>query len=414
MVVEDELARYAAPLPDGSAVLYTHFPSVEGAEVRLVDLATREVWTLVSPGSNASYVEPGYIVYGHGSQTIMAVPFDLGTREVTGPEGPVLPGVAVYSGGATQFAVSANGTALYLAGGGGTGQLTLSLVGLDGVVQELPVRPVPARPTPRFSPDGRYIAFDDQGQVHVFDQQLGTNAPLTFNTGDIYPTWIPGGTAVAYSDQGAISRVAADASGTPEVILEGVDLGGVFPHAWTSDEAILLFRVNTGSGNDLYTLDVATSTVRTYLQGEWNELAAALSPDERWVAYASDESGQYEIYVRSFPEPGARFQVSDNGGFEPVWAPDGRTLYYRVQDGLVAVSVSVEPGFSVLQRQRLPLDLGSMPSAGFSASYDIHPDGDRLVFFRGQNLGGTVEGDGAVFIVTNWFTELRERMGEGR
>ena len=130
----------------------------------------------------------------------------------------------------------------------------------------------------------------------------------------------------------------ADASGTPEDLLSGTDMGGVYPHAWTPDESTLVFRVNDGSDNDLYTLDVATSTVEPYLQGVWAELAASLSPGGRWLAYASDESGEYEIYVRSFPEPGARFQVSAEGGYEPVWAPDGRTLYYRVDADLMAAS----------------------------------------------------------------------------
>jgi len=393
-------------------VLYTHFPSLETAEIRLVDLDTGEVRTLVGPGSNATYVEPGYLLYGHGSQTIMAVPFDLRTREITGPEGPVVPGVGVYPGGATQFAVSTTGTAVYLSGGSGATQRSLTLVGLDGVVEELPVRAVPSRSTPRFSPDGRYIAFDDQGQIHVFDQQLGTNAPLTFESGDIYPVWTSDGTSVAYSNQAAISMVTADASGTPEELLDGTDLGGVFPHSWTSDRATLVFRINTGSSNNLFTLDVASSTIEPYLQGEWNELSASLSPDGRWLASSSNESGEQEVYVRSFPEPGARFQVSSGGGVEPVWAPDGRTLYYRSEDELVAVSVDLESDFAVLRRQPVPVDLGLMPMAYFSASYDIHPDGERFVFFRGRGMEAGPDGDAAIYIVTNWFTELLERMGD--
>jgi serine/threonine-protein kinase len=412
VLAEDETARYASPLPDGSGVLYTHFASLETAEIRLIDLATGGVETLLSPGANADYVEPGYIVYGHGSQTVMAVPFDLRRREVTGPEGPVVPGVAVYTGGATQFAVSENGTAVYLIGGSSAVQRNLTLVGLDGTVEELPVRATPARPTPRFSPDGRYIAFDDEGRIHVFDQQLGTNAPVTFGAGEIYPVWTPDGTALAFSNAAAMSKVSADASGTPELLLSGEDLGGVFPHAWTPDESVLVFRVNTGSDNDLYTLDVATEAVEPYLRGEWDELAPRLSPGGRWLAYSSTESGEHEIYVRSFPEPGARFQVSSGGGIEPVWAPDGRALFYRSGDDLMAASVTEEPDFTVLGQQRLPMDLGSAPAALFSSSFDIHPDGSHFVFFRGQEEGGGLDQDAAVHIVTNWFTELRERMGE--
>jgi Tol biopolymer transport system component len=415
LLVEDAYARYASPLPDGSALLYTHFEGLESSEVRLLDLASGEVRTLLTPGANADYVEPGYIVYGHGAQTVMAVPFDLGTREITGPEGPVLPGVSVYSGGATQFTVSTNGTAVYLPGGLGSSPMRLALVDLRGEVEELPLTASPERWTPRFSPDGRYIAFDDGGQIHVFDQQLGTNAPLTFELGDIYPIWTPDGASITYSKQESIRLVAADASGTPEVLLESGDLGSVFPHAWTSDGAMLVLRNAVGGATgDLHVLDTSTSSLTPYLQGEWNELAASLSPGGRWLAYGSDESGQSEVYVRSFPQPGARFQVSSGGGAEPVWSPDGETLYYRQGDRLVAASVTVEPDFRVVGRETALTGLSEMVAQDFSASYDIHPDGDRFVFFMGEMGEGRADPNASLVVVTNWFTELRERMGEGR
>jgi serine/threonine-protein kinase len=414
LLVDDPAARYASVLPDGSAVLYTHFLGLTTAEIRLVDLASDEMTTLLMPGANANYVEPGYIVYGHGSQTLMAAPFDVEAREVTGPEGPVLPGVAVFSGGATQFAVSANGTAVYLPGGSESGTLRLAVVDLEGGVQDLPVLATPERRTPRFSPDGRFIAFDDGGQIRVFDQELGANAPLTFEGAEIYPVWNPDGTSVTYSKSGWIEVVSADASGTPEVLLEAGSLGSVFPHAWSSDAGLLVVRGALGGATgDLHVFDAATSTLTPYLLGEWDELAASLSPGGRWLAYASDESGEAEIYVRSFPEPGARFQISSGGGEEPVWSPDGETLYYRRGDELVAASVATEPEFRVLGREPVLTDLSQMPQQGYSASYDVHPDGDRFIFFRGQ-LDPDFNPDVTLYVVTNWFTELRERMGEGR
>jgi cysteine synthase len=139
-------------------------------------------------------------------------------------------------------------------------------------------------------------------------------------------------------------------------------------------------------------------------------LAVAVEP--KGSILAGGESGEYEVYVRSFPEPGARFQVSSGGGEEPVWAPDGQTLYFRRGDELVAASVTVDPEFRVLGREPILDDLGSMPVQAFAASYDVHPDGDRFIFFLGQEEEG-VEVDRTLYVVTNWFTELRERMGEG-
>jgi serine/threonine-protein kinase len=415
LLVDDPIARYASPLPDGSALLYTHFPGLPTAEIRLVDLASREVRTLLTPGANADYVEPGYIVYGHGSQTVMAVPFDLGTREITGPEGPLLPGVAVYTGGATQFAVSDNGTAVYLPSGSSAGSWRLAMVDLDGTVQELPVTASPERRTPRFSPDGRSIAFDDEGQIHVFDQELGTNAPVTFDGNAYYAVWNPGGDSLTFTNGAVVRVVPADASGIPEVLLEPGELGGLFPHAWSPDGSFLVVRAATGGAaiGDLHVFDAAASTVTPYLVGEWAEVAASLSPDGRWLAYASEESGESEVYVRSFPEPGARFQVSSGGGVEPVWAPDGEALYYRRGDELVAASVAVDPGFRVLGREPILDDLREMPQQGFAASYDVHPDGDRFLFFLGAVEEG-VDVDRTLYVVTNWFEELKERMGERR
>ena len=414
LLVEDPTARYASPMPDGSALLYTHFSALTTSEIRVVDLVSGEVRTLLTPGVNADYVEPGYIVYGHGSQTVMAVPFDPESLEVTGPEGPLLPGVAVYTGGATQFAVSDKGTAVYLPSGSSDGTWRLAVVDMDGAMEELPVTASPERRTPRFSPDGRFVAFDDGGRVHVFDQELGTNAPVTFEGEAFYPAWTPDGASLTFTDGSAVWTVSADASGTPELVLEPGDLGGVYPHAWSPDGNLLVVRAASGAQalGDLYLLDAATSTVAPYLLGDWAEVAPSISPGGRWLAYASDESGEYEVYVRSFPEPGARFQVSSGGGEEPVWAPDGQTLYFRRGDELVAASVTVDPDFRVLGREPILDDLGNMPVQEFAASFDVHPDGDRFIFFLGQEEEG-VEVDRTLYVVTNWFTELRERMGEG-
>jgi serine/threonine-protein kinase len=397
--------RHPVPLPDGSGVLFTAFRSLGDADVRLLDLETREARTLLSPGVHARYVPSGHLVYGHVSGTLMAVPFDLGRHEVTGSPAPVLPEVAVSAvSGTTQFAVSDGGTAVYLAGAS-LGGLRLALVGVAGEVDLLPVTAAPGQPAPRFSPDGRRIAFEDQGQIHTFDLELGTNAPLTFEGRSRYPVWSRDGRFLVFRGSGGMMSVAADGSAPPEPLTTPAIEGN--PEAWSRDGTQLLYR----NPADLYVLTLGDSiSSAPYLEGEWNEYAAAVSPDGRFAAYASNESGAFEVYVRSFPTPGARYPVSVGGGGEPVWAPDGSRIYYRQGDALLATRVALEPDFRVLGRETVLSDLSGFARWEFSASYDVHPDGDRFVFFRtsGDAAAG---GDAALTIVTHWFEELRERVG---
>jgi serine/threonine-protein kinase len=301
-----EALRHPVPLPDGSGVLFTAFRSLGDADVRLLDLGTGEARTLVSPGVHARYLPTGHLVYGHESGALMAVPFGLGRHEVTGSPAPVLPEVAVsVVSGVTQFAVSDGGTAVYLTDAS-LGRLRLALVGVAGEVDLLPVTAAPGQPAPRFSPDGRRIAFADQGQIHMFDFELGTNAPLTFEGRSAYPVWSRDGRSLVFRRTGTgMMSVAADGSAPPEPLTTPAIEGN--PEAWLRDGTQLLYR----NPADLYVLTLGDSiSSAPYLQGEWNEYAAAVSPDGRFAAYASDESGAFEVYVRSFPTPGARYQVS--------------------------------------------------------------------------------------------------------
>jgi Tol biopolymer transport system component len=404
----NEAVGQPVPLPDGSGVLFTTFRSLGDSDVPLLDLETGEERALVSPGVHARYVPSGHLVYGHASGALMAVPFDLERHEVTGDPVPVIPRVDVSrTSGDTQFAVSDAGTALYLTGSSLSG-LRLALVSLTGAVDLLPVTaaPTPAL-TPRFSPDGGRIAFQDRGQIHVFDLELGTNAPLTFAGRNQYQVWSPDGAFLVFrSATRGLMRVATDGSAPAEALATPGIEGN--PEAWSHDGAVLLYR----NPADLQVLHLGESVSSApYLVSEWNEYAAALSPDGRFAAYASDESGAFEVYVRTFPTPGARYQVSVDGGVEPVWAPEASRIYYRQRDTLQAARIELEPQFHVLGRETVLSDLSDFPRWEFSASYDVHPDGDRFVFFtNGRDAG---EGDDAVLtVVTNWFEELSERMSQ--
>jgi serine/threonine-protein kinase len=402
--------RWPEMLPDGRAVLATVFPSLEQAQVVLVDLATGEHEVIIAEGTNAHYVPTGHIIYGHAQQALFAVPFDAASHKVTGSPTPVLEGVQVFSGGATQFTVSDNGTAVYLAGSRELG-LSLILVGAGGTHDVLPAEPHQYR-SPRFSPDGRYIAvnvLDESWDIYLYDIELGTQSRLTFEGLNLYPVWSDEGRAILFSStrEGTsgydIFRKLADGSGAAEKVFASEN--DVFPQAVTQDGRLTLYRENNPArGRDLGIISLDGDAVsRPYLQADWNEFAAALSPDEQWVAYSSNESGANEIYVRAFPEPAGKWQVSQGGGGQAAWSPDGGTLYYWKGDQLFAATVRTTPTFAVTG-QRLVMS-GAYSHWGLYANYDVHPEGDRFIMIEGSG-----ESEDELTVVVNWFDELQARM----
>jgi dipeptidyl aminopeptidase/acylaminoacyl peptidase len=385
----------------------------------LLDLPSRAITKLVSPGLQAQYVSTGHLVYGHIDQSLMAVRFDLSQRTVTGAPSPVLPEVTVFAGGWTQFSVSAAGTAVYLANARESlGRLVL--VDSEGRGERTPATLANTRGGPRFSPDGKLIAFEDNQQIQVYDIALGIITPITFEGENQFPLWYPDGRSIAFrsrrggSDEYDLYRVSADGSSATEPILARPGNQNA-PGGWSRDGRQLLFSTTSSRGDlDLHIASfddtVATSP---YVEGTSEERSPTVSPDGRFAAYISNESGPYQVYVRTFPVPGERIQVSTTGGTEPIWAPDGRRLFYRSGNALLGARVASDPVFRVLGRDTVVADLSDYlppPAGGNPPAYDVHPDGMRFVFSANEGLN--TDGDALLTIVTNWFEELKERMGE--
>ncbi len=397
-------------LPGGGAALVTIFAGLEGSQIGLVDLETGAIDTLVSEGVRPVYLSTGHVLYGHASGGVFVVPFDVERRVVTGSPTPVLDNVRVFGGGPVQFEVAQNGTAVYLTGQGGQGR---ELVTVDMAGREEPLALEPERyASPRFSPDGGRIALTMQGDatdVYVFEMARGTLSRLTFQGNNLYPVWSPDGRYVMFGSrlEGTLDhdifRKVADGSGPPELVLQAEYAN--FAQSW-ADDGTILYRTRSPGGLDLSVLQSGDSTGTPYLAEEWNEYAGAVSPDGRWVAYVSNETDANEVYVRAFPEPAGRWQVSQGGGSEPIWAPDGRTIYYwRGPAELVAARVQTQPSFAVLGEETVLQ--GRYERFFLYPQYDIHPDGDRFVMIK--NVAG--DAVGGITVVVNWFEELRERLG---
>ena len=394
-------------LPGGRAVLFT---IVKGArdqdrEIAVLNLETGEQRALVPGGSNPRYASTGHIVYG-AENTLRAVPFDLARLEVTGDPVPVLDNLIMKRRGAVSFALSSTGSLVYATGGGGDAASIRSLVWVDrdGTTERVPAEP---RNYLAFSlsPDGTRVAARVTDDLWIYDLTRDTSSRLTFDPGSEFaPTWTPDGGRVAFGlANGPLSWKSADGTGVVEAI---GDVASQVPQAFTPDGSTVVFEFRTGD-SDLGALSLGGDrTTTVLLDTAAAERNAALSPDGRWLAYDSDESGQPEVYVRPFPDVDAgRWQISTGGGQWPVWSPAANELFYRGATGVEAATFDTDPTFDPGTITRL----FEWEFIGFTTRrMAVSPDGQRFLLLQNES-GQTETGDmppPQVIVVENWFTEL--------
>ena len=421
-------------LPGGWAVLGSRI----GGGVILMDLEADTIRELAAIGFDPEYVETGHILYVDASGGLWSLPFDAADGRVLGDAVPVLDGVntpAPYTGFLfPRFSVSRNGTLVYGAGGGAGGgpgaQRRLLVVDLEGNEEAVPLDPRPLRAT-RWSPDGESVAYDGtepgasavQRDIYTYSVALRT-APrrLTFDGDSRWPVWSPDGTRIAFASRGTarfdlyVKRVDDDSPPQMIVTLPGSE----WPTHWPSDDLLLFERGSDLTPTDLWMVDLSadSAVASPYLESEADLLNPMISPDRDLVAYTSDESGTVEVYVRSFPEARQPEIVSRGGGQFPSWSPDGNTIYYWTPGlntspkSLIAAMIERGPPFVVISRDTTMIT-GIFPTL----YWDLHPDGDRLVIPQDVIApGGDTAADEApeperFIVVTNWFEELRQRMG---
>ncbi len=409
-------------LPGGKAVLFTVVDDGwAGREVALVDLETGERTVLFAHGGSlARYLASGHLVYGRDG-SLMAIPFDWKRRRVTGRPVAVLDGLMMgfpLASALASFAVSDNGTLSYV-----SGPLIAAdsrLVRVDRAGNATPLGQA-ARLLfgPRFSPDGGRVAVaaqvgGDPMQVWVRDLSRGTFTRLTLEGENWWPVWSPDGRRIAFPSRQLSSEVVnlawmeADGSGPPERLTRA-DLSEQ-PTTWTPDGRTLVYHRNDhpDSAWDVLALEPGSGEEpRVLLGSRFYEFLADLSPDGRWLAYVSDESGRREVYVRSYPDLGRKWQISTRGGIEPAWSADSRELFYRDEEGrtLTVVTITTEPDF-VPGRPEVVFEGSYVPGPWFGRNFDVAPDGQSFLMVE-HVLPEDI--DAELRVVVNWFTELAER-----
>src|SRR5579859_49164 len=424
--------RWPQVLPGGKAVLFTSSMTggnYEDAEIALYSMASGKRKSLQHGGFHGRYLPSGHLVYLHEG-TLFAVPFDLKRLEVTGQPAPVLEGVVTVPGnGGAQFSFSEAGNLVYAPGRGGVQNVSIYWMNHEG--KFTPLREIPADYfQPVFSPDGKRLAvgiFDGKSSAAVWVYEWGRDilTRLTFSGyDDNYPVWTPDGQRITYTSHETgefdIYWKRADGSGEPLRLTAGKAVK--YPHSWHPDGKILAFsQLNPDTSWDIMTLTVEGDEKSGWKVGEpkpllstpFAERMPAFSPDGHWLAYSSDESRNFEVYVRPFPGPGGKWKISTGGGDYPRWSRNGKELFYCAADNKIMVAKYATSSDSFYAGKPQLWSLGGVYCSGFAVNFDLHPDGKRFAVLKAGGTGEAPKVDKVTFIF-NFFDELRRKVPSGK
>jgi len=368
----------------------------------------------VSPqhGDQAVELANGLLVFPTADGTLMAAPFDRARLAIGAPQPVPLPAnIDLRSSAFLGWAAAPNGT-LVLLRNVTTSQL--ARVARNGVVDLLGGDARSFR-GPRLSPDGTRIAVEvnngvgNQSDLWIFTRTSQTLSRLTQGGRTTDPLWSRDGRRIAYTDVGvgqnatAIYQRNVDGSGAPALLVSTPVVG--WPQDWAADGSLVYEEFSLGSPTRMKLLAPGAREGKVIVPSTGSEALANLSPDGRWIAYAGNETGRYEVYVSPFPGGEGRVQVSSSGGHEPVWARNGRELFYRDATSLVAATVQTSPAFTVTARRALFADPYVRSS---TRNYDVFPDGEHFVMLKPSDEPRQF------IVVTNWLAELDARMKSGR
>jgi len=406
-------------LPDGRSVV---FDGGDGEpQLLLLDIASGTVRSLGVEGRNASYLSTGHLVYADPQGNVMALPFDLESGEVTGtPFIALTEQLTEVQAGEVALSVSDAGTAVYVLAAGNNRQLVE--VTREGVETVLPLEPRRYR-YPRYSPDGRLIAYQADYELWLFDRVTGSNQRFAAGERTEYPVWSVDGRYVYYTaSRTNLYRKPADGSADAELLIEWD--GILYPLATMPGGDGLLLNEWQGAerGLDISILSLGDGdpSVRDFLRADHHEWGGDVSPDGEWVVYGSDESGSAGLYVRRLADATGQVAVPSGGRrlSRPRWSTDGSAVLWMDFDSgepeLLRSRVTDVGGELTFAPPEGMLLVGGASRAAQGLrvpNWDASPDGERFVFVVDRDPESASQTGPRVEIVVNWFTELRALSG---
>ena len=413
VVLEDGEYFLSGPeiLPGGKAVLYTALnASCVAPRIFAQSLETGERRPLIEGGSPARYTPSGHLVYAQEG-SLLAVPFDLERLEANGPPIALIEGVMMGFCGDAHFSISEIGSLAYVAGRRQELEHTLVWVDRKGNAEPLSDR----RHFffgPRLSPDGKKLAvWIGGGNTHVWIYEMARRilTPLTSEGQNFWPLWTLDGEGIVFpsirsGEEANLYLRSVDGSGSAERLTESEC--NQQPLCWSPDGKMLVIQqsLHPTTGWDIWVLHMeGERKARPFLTSPFSEFNPNLSPDGRWLAYVSNESGRDEIYVTSFPQPRGRLQISTEGGTQPAWAPSGAELFYRNDRKMMAVDIVTEPELTPAN-PRLLFEGSYHQGSSYGRNYDVMPDGQRFIMVK---TAAPETAPTQVHVVTNWFDELK-------
>ena len=408
-------------LPGGKAVLFAN-RCTGGPDIEVYSLETGQRTKLFKRGTYARYVPTGHIVYAR-TGALYAVRFDIERLKVVGSSVPIVPSVMTGGSMSAHFAISRDGAQLaYIPAEMRSTELTPVWVDRQGQFELLPAATPGNYYSVTISPDGTQLAFGIRADVWIYDLTRHTLIPLTSDGISYFPIWTPDGKWVVFRSFQAgkfqLFRQNVTGSGEPELLaaFEGI-LGR--PSCCSPDgKEVLVSRWDYDPNyprcdNDICVVLLEQNEkyhLRPLIQRNHNQRQGVWSPDGRWVAYAGDESGRWEVYVEPYPGPGPKTMISTEGGYQPAWSRDGKELFYRSGHGnrkMVAATFETEPDFRITHVEEL--FEGQYQRHIQWRNYDVAPDGRFLIIKESQELTPL-----GINVVLNWFEELKRLVPTGK
>jgi serine/threonine protein kinase len=417
----ERLHRFPQALPGGDAVLLTvataDSESFDDAQIAAFSVRTGQKKVLVEGGARPRYSPSGHLVYARNGN-LLAVRFDPDRLEVNGQPVTVLENVLMSrNSGVANFDISASGDLAYIPGKAEGGARTLHWVDRSGAAEKLALPPR-SYLHPRVSPDARKLAVEIEGSKHdiyVYDFASGVLSNITNDGVSHWPVWSPDGTRIGYRagpmGHFRLWQVPADRSRAPERVAAEGTSQSLESYSPDGKAIAYTFALTLGGPTKMAVTPVQDSEQRQPLDNtRYAQGSPKFSPDGRWLAYCSNESGKPQVYVQAFPGPGAKIQISNDGGTDPVWKRNGSELFYRNGDSMMAVPVSTTAPFTAGRSHELwkgHYSHGMASSCGpaglTSSNYDVTADGQRFLISTVPE-GSTIP----ITVVLNWTAGLRK------